>query len=104
MNMPWTIVGMEMPSREKFENLNQPYFFTVCFSYWRTLEKLIMEKYNKKYTKTENNQALFILFFRSTPHPLTVTTRIITFFCRESQPKPSFATIASWLGGRPNLF
>ena len=27
-----------------------------------------------------------------------------SIFSRESQPKPSFVTIASWVGGRPNAY
>ena len=33
--------------------------------------------------------------FRSTPHPLTVTTRIITFLVGNPD-KPSFATVTGW--------
>ena len=33
--------------------------------------------------------------FRSTPHPLTVTTRIITFLVGNPY-KPSFATVTGW--------
>ena len=36
--------------------------------------------------------------FRSTPHPVTVTTRIITFLVGNPY-KPSFATVTGW-GGR----
>ena len=35
------------------------------------------------------------LFIRSTPHPVTVTTRIITFLVGNPY-KPSFATVTGW--------
>ena len=35
------------------------------------------------------------VYFRSTPHPLTVTTRIITFLVGNPY-KPSFATVTGW--------
>ncbi len=35
------------------------------------------------------------LYFRSTPHPVTVTTRIITFLVGNPY-KPSFATVTGW--------
>ena len=36
-----------------------------------------------------------IPYFRSTPHPVTVTTRIITFLIGNPY-KPSFATVSGW--------
>ena len=39
-------------------------------------------------------------YFRSTPHPVTVTTRIITFLIGNPY-KPSFATVTGW-GVDPN--
>ena len=39
-----------------------------------------------------------ILLLRSTPHPVTVTTRIITFLVGDPY-KPSFATVTELLGG-----
>ncbi len=38
---------------------------------------------------------LYIVYFRSTPHPATVTTRIITFLVGNLY-KPSFATVTGW--------
>ena len=35
------------------------------------------------------------IWFRSTPHPVTVTTRIITFLVGNPY-KPSFATVTGW--------
>ena len=35
------------------------------------------------------------LYFRSTPHPVTVTIRIITFLVGNPY-KPSFATVTGW--------
>ena len=35
------------------------------------------------------------VYFRSTPHPITVTTRIITFLVGNPY-KPSFATVTGW--------
>ena len=35
------------------------------------------------------------IFFRSTPHPVTVTTRIITFLVGDPY-KPSFVTVTGW--------
>ena len=45
------------------------------------------------------------LYTRSTPHPVTVTTRIITFLVGNPY-KPSFATFCHcyWVGGRSNLY
>ncbi len=42
------------------------------------------------------------LYIRSTPHPVTVTTRIITFLVGNPY-KPSFVTVTGW-GGTPNLY
>ena len=36
-----------------------------------------------------------IVYFRSTPHPVTVPTRIITFLVGNPY-KPSFATVTGW--------
>ena len=36
-----------------------------------------------------------IVYIRSTPHPVTVTTRIITFLVGNPY-KPSFATVTGW--------
>ena len=36
-----------------------------------------------------------LLYVRSTPHPVTVTTRIITFLVGNPY-KPSFATVTGW--------
>ena len=36
-----------------------------------------------------------LLYLRSTPHPVTVTTRIITFLVGNPY-KPSFATVTGW--------
>ena len=36
-----------------------------------------------------------IIYLRSTPHPVTVTTRIITFLVGNPY-KPSFATVTGW--------
>ena len=41
-----------------------------------------------------------ILYVRSTPHPVTVTTRIVTFSVGNPY-KPSFATVTGW-GVDPN--
>ena len=41
-----------------------------------------------------------VLYLRSTPHPVTVTTRIITFLVGNPY-KPSFATVTGW-GVDPN--
>ena len=35
------------------------------------------------------------VYFRSTPHPVTVTTRIITYLVGNPY-KPSFATVTGW--------
>ena len=45
---------------------------------------------------------LSIILFRSTPHPVTVTTRIITFLVGNPY-KPSFATVTGW-GGDPTYY
>ena len=37
----------------------------------------------------------YIIYLRSTPHPVTVTTRIITFLVGNPY-KPSFATVTGW--------
>ena len=37
----------------------------------------------------------FFIYIRSTPHPVTVTTRIITFLVGNPY-KPSFATVTGW--------
>ena len=44
----------------------------------------------------------FDLFFGTTPHPVTVNTRIIPFLVGNPY-KPSFVTVPGW-GGQPNLF
>ena len=36
-----------------------------------------------------------VVYIRSTPHPVTVTTRIITFLVGNPY-KPSFATVTGW--------
>ncbi len=36
-----------------------------------------------------------VVYTRSTPHPVTVTTRIITFLVGNPY-KPSFATVTGW--------
>ena len=38
---------------------------------------------------------IIYIYIRSTPHPVTVTTRIITFLVRNPY-KPSFATVTGW--------
>ena len=36
-----------------------------------------------------------VVYLRSTPHPVTVTTRIVTFLVGNPY-KPSFATVTGW--------
>ena len=43
-----------------------------------------------------------IIYFGTTPHPVTVTTRIIPFLVGNPY-KPSFLTVTGW-GGRPNIY
>ena len=51
-----------------------------------------------KRIKTQNGftlSSVYTIYLRSTPHPVTVTTRIITFLVGNPY-KPSFATVAGW--------
>ena len=43
----------------------------------------------------KNHQHLEVGYLGTTPHPLTVTTRIITFLVGNPY-KPSFATVTGW--------
>ena len=48
-----------------------------------------------KHLSEQQLQSQKSLSFRSTPHPVTVTTRIITFLVGNPY-KPSFATVTGW--------
>ena len=45
--------------------------------------------------KSDEEESMTLWYFRSTPHPVTVTTRIITFLVGNPY-KPSFATVTGW--------
>ena len=49
-------------------------------------------KFNGSFRKKTKQTTVL---FRSTPHPVTVTTRIITFLVGNPY-KPSFATVTAW--------
>ena len=48
-----------------------------------------------KYTLSSHGSYGYGVYFRSTPHPVTVTTRIITYLVGNPY-KPSFATVTGW--------
>ena len=65
------------------------------FDYW--IELGVVFKSPKHHLFGSEKQKLYL---RSTPHPVTVTTRIITFLVGNPY-KPSFATVTGW-GVDPN--
>ena len=79
-----------------------PRAFRTCSKTWRSNGSLrAMDAVGEPQIGCGNKPRLKLkeldgwIYLRSTPHPVTVTTRIVTFLVGNPY-KPSFATVAGW--------
>ena len=84
----------------------EPFFSVRLLKYysantrWHVSEPAVVDSAGIAILLLPSSSSPSSLLFRSTPHPVTVTTRIITFLVGNPY-KPSFATVTGW-GVDPN--